>query len=70
MQLTIEAQFPDPPPRTAFRPFGRLRTTRNRVEYDRVSPVDGDDVRTDHAAASRMHAMAASLFSELSPFPA
>jgi hypothetical protein len=70
VQLAIEAQFPDPPPRTAFRPFGRLRTTRNRVEYDPVSPVDGDDVRADHAAATRMHAMAASLLSEVSPFPA
>ena len=70
VQLAVEAQFPDPPPRTAFRPFGRLRTTRNRVEYDPVSPVDGDDVRTDHTAASRMHAMAASLLPEMSPFPA
>ena len=48
---------------------GRHCSTRNRVEYDPVSPVDGDDVRADHAAATRMHAMAASLLSEMPPFP-
>ncbi len=68
VQLAIEALFPDPPPRTAFRPFSRLRTTRNRVEYDPVSPVDADDVRTDHAVATRLHAMAASLLADLSEF--
>ena len=57
-----------PPPRTAFRPFSRLRTTHNRVEYDPVSPVDADDVRADHATATRLHAMAASLLSGLSEF--
>ncbi len=31
------------------------------VEYDPVSPVYADDVRADHAAATRLHAMAASL---------
>src|SRR3712207_6256518 len=41
VQLAIEAQFPDPPPRTAFRPFGRLRTTRNRVEYDSTLATAG-----------------------------
>jgi hypothetical protein len=69
VQLAIEALFPDPPPRTAFRPFSRLRTTRNRVEYDPVSPVDADDVRADHATATRLHAMTASLLSNLSDFP-
>jgi hypothetical protein len=28
--LIIEVQFPHPPPRAAFRPFARLRTTRKR----------------------------------------
>ena len=36
VQLAIEAQFPDPPPRTAFRPFGRLRVDAVGTDRDQA----------------------------------
>lgn len=45
IQMAITAQFTAPPPRDAFRPFGRLRRTRNQAEYEPVSAVTAEDVR-------------------------
>lgn len=38
LQEASAAQFTKPPPRRAFRPFGRLRRTGNQIEYDNISP--------------------------------
>ncbi len=47
IQEAITAQFTKPPPRDAFRPFGRLRRTRNQIEYGDISAITADDVRAD-----------------------
>src|SRR6476620_4890398 len=47
IQEAINAQFTKPPPREAVRPFGRLRRTRNQIEYDDITPITSDDVAAD-----------------------
>lgn len=44
IQEAIAAQFTKPPPCDAFRPFGRLRRTRNQVEYDDITSITDEDV--------------------------
>lgn len=61
VQEAIAAQFTKPPPRDAFRAFARLRRTRNQIEYDDISPVTADDVRSDVPTVRALHAMAAQL---------
>lgn len=56
IQEAIAAQFTKPPPRDAFRPYGRLRRTRNHIEYDDISPITTDDVRVDETAVRALHA--------------
>lgn len=61
IQEAIAAQFTKPPPRDAFRSFGRLRRMRNQIEYDDISPVITDDVHADADTVRALHAMAAQL---------
>lgn len=68
IQEAIAAQFTKPPPRDAFRPFGRLRRARNQIEYDDVSAVTADDVRSDAATVRTLHAMASQLIAVLPVF--
>ena len=68
IQEAITAQFTKPPPRDAFRPFSRLRRTRNRIEYDDISPVTADDVHADLSAVRALHAMATQLVPVLPVF--
>jgi hypothetical protein len=46
VQQAITAQFTKPPPRDAFRPFGRLRRTRNASEYGEYGNTE-EDVTAD-----------------------
>lgn len=57
----IAAQFTKPPPSDDFRSFGRLRRTRNQIEYDDISSVTAEDavsgindVRVVHATARQL----------------
>jgi hypothetical protein len=68
IQQAIEAQFTAPPPRDVFRSFGRMRRTRNQVEYDEISLIGYDDIRADHAQATAIHAMAVLLQPNLPVF--
>lgn len=61
LEEAIRAQFTEPPPRDAFRSFGRLRRTRNQVEYENISSVTIDDVRADAATVGEIHAVATKL---------
>ncbi len=65
IQDAIRAQFTAPPPRDAFRPFARMRTTRHHAEYDAQSSVDESLVRADHALASELRRVAMSLLPHL-----
>jgi hypothetical protein len=68
IQESIAAQFTKPPPRDAFRSFGRLRRTRNQIEYDDISAITADDVRADLAVVRGLHAMAVELVRVLPVF--
>jgi len=68
IQEAIAAQFTKPPPRDAFRSFGRLRRTRNQIEYDDISAMTEDDVIADANTVRTMHAMATQLVSVLPVF--
>lgn len=68
IQEAITAQFTKPPPRDAFRAFGRLRRTRNQIEYDEISPITAADVHVDAETVRTMHAMAAQLLPQLPVF--
>jgi hypothetical protein len=68
IQEAVAAQFTKPPPREAFRPFARLRRTRNQVEYDDISPITADDVQADAETVRTLHAMAALLIPQLPIF--
>jgi hypothetical protein len=68
IQEAITAQLTKPPPRDAFRPFGRLRRTRNQIEYDDISPVTADDVHADAAVVKTLHTMATNLVDALPVF--
>lgn len=61
IQEAVNAQFTKPPPRDAFRPFGRLRRTRNQIEYDDISPITADDVEADVPVVHGLHEMAQQL---------
>jgi hypothetical protein len=68
IQEAISAQFTKPPPRDAFRPFGRLRRTRNQIEYDDITPITADDVEADSPVVRTLHAMAQQLVDVLPVF--
>ena len=68
IQEAISAQFTKPPPRDAFRPFGRLRRTRNQIEYDDITPITADDVEADSPVVRTLHAMARQLVDVLPVF--
>ena len=68
IQEAIAAQFTKPPPRDAFRPFGRLRRTRNQVEYDDITPITGEDVQAEIPVVRSLHAMAEQLVEALTVF--
>lgn len=68
IQEAISAQFTKPPPRDAFRPFGRLRHNRNQVEYENLSPITTEDVVADLAVVRVLHSMAAQLIDVLPVF--
>ncbi|MDQ2838627.1 MAG: hypothetical protein M3Y42_07285 [Actinomycetota bacterium] len=68
IQEAISAQFTKPPPRDAFRPFARLRRSRNQIEYDDISPITADDVYADDATVRTLHATAAQLIEVLPVF--
>ena len=68
IQEAVAAQFTKPPPRDAFRPFGRLRRTRNQVEYDDISPITADDIHADAEVVRTLHAMATRLIDVLPVF--
>lgn len=68
IQEAISAQFTKPPPRDAFRSFGRLRRTRNQIEYDDISPITADDIAADGPAVRLLHATASQLVEVLPVF--
>ena len=68
IQEAITAQFTKPPPRDAFRPFGRLRRTRNHIEYDDITPITADDVEADTPVVRALQAMAKQLVDVLPIF--
>ncbi len=68
IQDAIRAQFTAPPPRDAFRPFARMRTTRHHAEYDAMSSVDEPLVRADHSLAVELRQVAVSLLPHLPVF--
>ena len=68
IQEAIAAQFTKPPPRDAFRSYGRLRRTRNQSEYDDISRILEADVRADAEIVRAMHSMATMLVSQLPVF--
>jgi hypothetical protein len=68
IQEAISAQFTKPPPRDAFRPFGRLRRVRNQIEYDDISPITAEDIAADEPAVRALHAMARQLVDVLPVF--
>jgi hypothetical protein len=68
VQQAIAAQFTKPPPRDAFRPFGRLRRTRNQIEYDDISAVTTADVEADLTTVRTLYTMARQLIPILPPF--
>jgi hypothetical protein len=68
IQEAISAQFTKPPPRDAFRPFGRLRRTRSQFEYDDITPITADDVEADSPVVRTLHAMAQQLVDVLPVF--
>lgn len=65
--LTVR-KFTKPPPRDAFRSFGRLRRSRNQIEYDDISPTTADDVRADEPVVRALHTMADQLVDVLPVF--
>jgi YD repeat-containing protein len=68
IQEAIAAQFTKPPPRDAFRSFGRLRRARNQIEYDDISSITAEDVRADAEVVRSLHAMAVQLVNVLPVF--
>ena len=68
IQEAVNAQFTKPPPRDAFRPFGRLRRTRNQIEYDDITPITSEDIEADTPAVRLLHATAAQLVEVLPVF--
>lgn len=68
IQEAISAQFTKPPPHEAFRSFGRLRRTRNQIEYDDITPITSDDVEADAPVVRAMYAMAVQLVDVLTVF--
>ena len=68
IQEAIGAQFSKPPPRDAFHSFGRLRRTRNQIEYDDMSLITADDVRADSHVVRALHTMAHHLVPKLPVF--
>jgi hypothetical protein len=68
IQEAVNAQFTKPPPRDAFRPFGRLRRTRNQIEYDDISPITTEDVEADVPLVHSLHAMAKQLIEVIPVF--
>jgi hypothetical protein len=67
IQEAISTQFTKPPLRDAFRPFGRLRRTRNQIEYD-ISPITADDIELEEPAVRTLHSMACQLVEVLPVF--
>jgi hypothetical protein len=65
LEQATRAQFTAPPPSEAFRPFGRLRRARNRVEYEPATAILPEDVTTDMASVTRLHQTAAALLEVL-----
>jgi len=65
IQEAINAQFPQSPPREAFRPFARVRRTRNQVEYDDTTPITAEDVEADTPVVRALHAAAEQLVDAL-----
>ena len=68
IQEAIAAQFTKPPPRDAFRPFGRLRRTRNQVEYDDITLITDEDIQAELPVVRSLHAMAEQLVEALPVF--
>jgi hypothetical protein len=68
VQEAISAQFTKPPPRDAFRSFGRLRRSRNQIEYDDISPITAEDVAADAPVVRALHDMARQLVDVLPVF--
>lgn len=68
IQEASSAQFTKPPPRDAFRPFGRLRRTRNQIEYDDISSITAEDVASDAIAVEILHSVAAELVKVVTVF--
>ncbi|MGB8385607.1 MAG: hypothetical protein WCG47_30940 [Dermatophilaceae bacterium] len=63
--LTVAEHDPDG---AYTRAFGRLRRTRNQIEYDEISPITAADVHVDAETVRTMHAMAAQLLPQLPVF--
>jgi hypothetical protein len=68
IQEAIAAQFTKPPPSAAFRSFGRLRRTRNQIEYDDISSITAEDVEADLDTVRQLLAMASQLIEVLPIF--
>lgn len=68
IQEAISAQFTKPPPRDAFRSFGRLRRVRNQIEYDDISPITPEDIAADEPVVRELHDMARQLVEVLPVF--
>jgi hypothetical protein len=68
IQETITAQFTKPPPSTAFRSLGRLRRTRNQIEYDDISAITTEDIDAEVETVRTIHATAKQLIDILPVF--
>jgi hypothetical protein len=68
IQEAINAQFTQPPPREAFRPFARLRRNRNQVEYEDNTPITAEDVEGDTPVVRALHTVAERLVDVLPVF--
>lgn len=68
IQEAVNAQFTKSPPRDALRPFGRLRRTRNQIEYDDITPITSEDIEADTPVVRTLHAMAEQLVDVLPVF--
>ncbi len=68
VQDAINAQFTKPPPKDAFRPFARIRRTRNQTEYEHLTVIDAETVYADHAQVLKLHEIASQLVPQLPVF--
>lgn len=67
VQQAIAAQFTKPPPRDTFRRFGRLRRTRNNIEYGDYASTS-EDVEADVESVRSIVSVASQIVPHLGLF--